>query len=126
MHATTPVIAIVDDDGSVRRALRRLVLSMSYQPTDFASGEEFLQSVRESAPQCVILDLHMPGLSGLDVLNRLRLSDEAVPAIIVTANSQPELRAECLAAGAAAFLQKPLDGQVLSETIAAALAGSGN
>lgn len=121
MHATTPVIAIVDDDGSVRRALRRLVLSMSYQPADFASGEEFLQSVEESAPQCVILDLHMPGLSGLDVLNRLRLADEDVPAIIITANSQPELRAECLAAGAAAFLQKPLDSVVLLAAVNKAL-----
>lgn len=121
MHSTTPVIAIVDDDGSVRRALRRLVQLMSYEPADYASGEEFLQSVRESAPKCVILDLHMPGLSGLDVLNRLRLADEDVPAIIVTANSQPELRAECLAAGAAAFLQKPLDSDVLLAALNEAL-----
>ncbi len=119
---TTPVIAIVDDDGSVRRALRRLVLSMSYQPVDFPSGEAFLESVRDDAPQCVILDLHMPGLSGLDVLHRLRTARADIPAVIITANTQPELRADCLAAGAEAFLQKPLNADLLFETLQAALA----
>jgi FixJ family two-component response regulator len=118
---TTPVIAIVDDDGSVRRALRRLVLSMSYQPVDFPSGEAFLESVRDDAPQCVILDLHMPGLSGLDVLHRLRAASANIPAVIITANTQPELRADCLAAGAAAFLQKPLNADLLFETLQSAL-----
>jgi FixJ family two-component response regulator len=118
---TTPVIAIVDDDGSVRRALRRLVLSMSYQPVDFPSGEAFLESVRDDAPQCVILDLHMPGLSGLDVLHRLRTASANIPAVIITANTQPELRADCLAAGAAAFLQKPLNADLLFETLQSAL-----
>ena len=118
---TTPVIAIVDDDGSVTRALRRLVLSMSYQPVDFPSGEAFLESVRDDAPQCVILDLHMPGLSGLDVLHRLRTASANIPAVIITANTQPELRADCLAAGAAAFLQKPLNADLLFETLQSAL-----
>jgi FixJ family two-component response regulator len=122
MQSTTPVIAIVDDDGSVRRALRRLVLSMSYQPADFASGEEFLDSLQHGVPDCAILDLHMPGLTGLDLLNRLRASDLNVPAIIVTANQQPEMRTRCLSAGAIAYLQKPLDSEILSQRIKAALA----
>lgn len=94
---------------------------MSYRPVDFPSGETFLEAVSGAAPHCVILDLHMPGLSGLDVLNRLRHANVNVPAIIITANTQPELRAECLAAGAAAFLQKPLDGETLSRTLTAAV-----
>lgn len=117
---TPPVIAIVDDDGSVRRALSRLVLSMSYRPVDFSSGEAFLESLRDDAPHCVILDLHMPGLSGLDVLDRLRLAEAKIPAIVITANTQPELRADCLAAGAAAFLQKPLNIDLLFATLRAA------
>ena len=68
MAAADPVIAIVDDDETVRRSLRRLVNSLSFQAADFASGEAFLQSLAQSSPACMLLDLHMPGLSGLEVL----------------------------------------------------------
>ncbi len=120
--APVPIIAIVDDDDSVRRALRRLLRSMSFDPVDFPSGEAFLADLDRVVFQCAILDLQMPGLNGIEVMQRLRLANLAVPTIIVTASTDPDLHAECLAAGAAAFLCKPLSGEQLLETLRTTLA----
>ncbi|PWK65648.1 response regulator [Aminobacter sp. AP02] len=117
------VVAIVDDDGAVRRALRRLVLSLSYQSVGYASGEEFLASLLDMVPSCVILDQHMPNLNGLDVLGRMRSEGLAMPVIIITGLDQPGMRAKCIKAGAAAYLVKPLESSVLSTVIEAAIAG---
>jgi FixJ family two-component response regulator len=124
MKATHPVVAIVDDDPSVRRALRRLVASLSFAPADFPSGETFLESVEETRPHCALVDLHMPGLNGLEVLLQLRKRGLRIPTIIVTGNTQPDMERLCLEAGAAAYLLKPLDrDSVFAAVQAAALPG---
>jgi FixJ family two-component response regulator len=117
MSETKPIVAIVDDDNSVRRALKRLVLSFAYEPADFASGEAFLESLTRTIPGCVLLDLYMPGLDGLQVLQELRSRKLAIPAIVITGNSQRNMRERCMAAGAVAYLQKPLDPDTVLETI---------
>jgi len=122
MEASLTVVAIVDDDEIVRRALRRLVQSLSYHPIAFASGEEFLASLRETTPNCVLMDQHMPSLNGLDVMLRMRNEGRYVPVIIVTGFDQPGLRQKCLDAGASDYIVKPLAASAVSAAIQAAVA----
>jgi FixJ family two-component response regulator len=117
MADLNPIVAIVDDDELVRRALRRLVVSLAFRASEFASGEAFLESLVESVPSCVLLDLHMPGLNGLEVLARMRAQNLHVPTIIITGTAQPEMRGQCIEAGAAAYLPKPLDPEIVFSTI---------
>lgn len=117
MHS---VIAIVDDDEVVRRSITRLVNSMSFQATGFASGEEFLCSLSQDIPDCMLLDLHMPGLSGLDVLEALQKRRINIPTIVITGNTSPDARQRCLNAGAAAYLEKPLERDVVLNAIQSA------
>ncbi len=124
MEHAVPIVAIVDDDEAVRRALRRLVLSLSHQPQTFASGEEFLDALKDFAPDCVLLDLHMPGLKGLDVIERLRSDDSRVPAIIITGYDETGMREKCLKAGASAYLVKPVERVVMARAIEDAIAPS--
>lgn len=114
------VVAIVDDDDSVRRALQRMVLSLSFDPVDFRSGGEFVASLEHRAPDCVLLDLHMPGLNGLDVLRELASRRERIPAIAVTGLDQPGLREKCIDAGATTYMIKPLDSAEVARAIASA------
>jgi DNA-binding response OmpR family regulator len=107
------VVSIVDDEAAVRKALGRLLSASDLDAETFASGQAFLDSLPNRQPDCLVLDLHMPGLSGLEVLHRLSWSDSRVPTIIITAHDEPETRIQCLAAGASAYLRKPLDGQAL-------------
>jgi FixJ family two-component response regulator len=122
MPASRNVVAIVDDDDAVRRALRRLVLSLSYRPIGFATGEDFLASLLEATPNCVLMDQHMPDLNGLDVLRRLRSEGRRVPVIMITGFDQPGLRQKCLDAGAADYLVKPLEASAVSAAIQLAIA----
>lgn len=100
----------------------RLVNSLSFHAADFASGEAFLQSLSQGSPACMLLDLHMPGLSGLQVLEALQTRRMTIPAIIITGNDRPDLRERCMHAGAVAYLQKPLDRDLVLTTIQTATA----
>ena len=122
MGSTTPLIAIVDDDESVRRALRRLLRSLRYEAVAFASGEEFLDSLPSHRPVCVLVDLHLPGLNGLEILERLRGADPGPPVIVMTGFDEPGTRERCLAAGAVDYITKPIEGADLSASIGQALA----
>jgi len=114
-------IAIVDDEQCVRKALRRLFFASDLYAETFASGQEFLDSLVRGRPDCVVLDLHMPGLSGLDVLRHPAVASTRLPTIVITAHDDPATHAQCLAAGAAAYLRKPLDDQTfLAEVTKAA------
>jgi FixJ family two-component response regulator len=123
MGDTAAIVAIVDDDDSVRRALHRLVASLAFSPAGFASGEEFLSSLGDNRPSCALLDLNMPGMKGLEVLKRMRAWGSDIPVIIITAFDQPGMRERCLTAGAAAYLIKPLEGSDLSRELKLALSG---
>ena len=106
-------VSVVDDDESVRKALGRLLSSLDYQAETFDSGRAFLDSLADRCPDFLVLDLHMPGLSGLDVLQQLTRTPVPVRVIVITAYDEPETQTQCLAAGALAYLRKPLDEQVL-------------
>src|SRR3954463_1897260 len=90
MPRNRALIAIVDDEEAVRKALQRLFRAVDLDATVFASGQAFLDSLETSKPTCAVLDLHMPGLSGLDVLRRLQARDDKFPSIIVTAYDEPD------------------------------------
>jgi FixJ family two-component response regulator len=119
------VIAVVDDEESVRKALSRLMGTAGYDVEAFASGAAFLASAAQHPPDCLVLDLHMPGMNGFEVQARLSHSAPALPVVVVTGHDIPEARERVLSAGAAAYLRKPLDAGTLLDTIAAAIAGAG-
>lgn len=102
-----PLIAVVDDEEPVRKALQRLLRAAGLEAEGYASGQDFLAAERRA--DCVVLDLHMPAMSGLQVLRRIRQTTKRLPVVVITAHDQPETRDECIAAGAAAYLRKPLD-----------------
>lgn len=106
-------VAVVDDEASVRTSLRRLLSAFDLDAETFASGQEFLDSLLERSPDCLVLDLQMPGLSGLEVQRRLAADGVRVPTIIITADDAPETRERCLSAGTAAYLCKPFDDRTL-------------
>jgi FixJ family two-component response regulator len=124
------IIAVVDDDEWVCRSVRNLFLSLGFAVEVFGSAEAFLQSGRLEDIACVILDLRMPGMSGLDLLHALSAVGSEVPTIVLTAHGDVNARVGCLQAGAIAVLQKPFDTGVLAQTVktvtGSARGGSGN
>jgi FixJ family two-component response regulator len=117
-----PLIAVVDDEESVCRALDRLLRSVGFDVETFASGAAFLESGARWRAECVVLDVHMPGVSGCDVQERLSGAAQDVPVVVITGRDSDETRERAMAAGAAAYLRKPVDGQTLLSTVAAAMA----
>jgi FixJ family two-component response regulator len=117
-----PVISIVDDDESVREATKGLVRSLGYVAATFASGEEFLNSDRVNDTSCLITDVQMPGLDGLELQSRLTAMGRHVPIIFVTAFPQERIRARALKAGASGFLSKPFSDASLIACLDRALA----
>ena len=111
-------VAVVDDEESVRRALRRLFDAFELDAETFASGQEFLDALPTRSPDCLVLDLQMPGLSGLEVQRLLAAAGVRVPTIIISADDAPEIRERCLSAGTAAYLGKPFDDRTLLAMIA--------
>ena len=114
-----PYIAIVDDEEPVRKALKRLLRASGLDAESYASGKEFLEATALRRPDCLVLDLHMPGMSGVQVLQELRSSKTMIPTVVITAYDEPATRMECLAAGASAYLRKPLDERLLLNAISA-------
>lgn len=110
-------IAIVDDDASVRSALCRLLRVSDFNPRAYDSAAEFLGACIGFRPHCAIVDLHMPGMSGLEVLQRLQRNRLAIPVIVITGHDAPLARTECLAAGARAYLTKPVDEDILISAV---------
>ena len=117
-----PVISIIDDDVSVRAATHNLVRSLGYVVHTFASAEEFLLSPHLNDTSCVITDVRMPAMSGLDLQTHLLASGRRFPFIFVTAFSVESDRARALKAGAVCFLIKPFGGESLIKCLDAALA----
>jgi FixJ family two-component response regulator len=111
------LVFVVDDEESVRKALGRLLAASGLTVKVFAHGVDFVDAVSAHRPDCLVIDLHMPGLTGLDVLRQLIQLELRVPAIVITAHDEPDTRAQCIAAGARAYLCKPIDAQELLDTI---------
>ncbi len=118
------LVAIVDDEESVRKALRRLFRAARHEAETFAAGREFLESLKARVPDCVVLDLHLPGMTGLSVLQHLRHYGPRVPVVVITGKDEPNLGETVLASGAAAYLTKPLDGQALLAAVTGAVSGA--
>lgn len=114
-------ISVVDDDESMRNALRGLLKSVGLQAELFASAEEFLRSGRLPGTACLILDIRMPGMSGVELQEQLIATDSAVPIIFMTAHGDEETRARALERGAIDFLQKPFSDEALLGAIARAI-----
>lgn len=112
-----PLITIVDDDRLVRRAVLRLVKSVGVEVHGFASAEEFLQADSLYDPDCLILDIGLPGMSGLELQRWLIETGRTPKIIFVTARDEVEVRAQALQAGAFAFLGKPFRDEVLLQAI---------
>jgi FixJ family two-component response regulator len=120
-----PVISIVDDDRSVRAATYNLVRSLGYTVHTFASAEEFLRSPHLKDTSCVIADVQMPAMSGVELQSHLLAKGRRVPFIFITAFAVESARRQALKAGATCFLTKPFDGEALIKCLDAALEGHG-
>ncbi|SDJ28745.1 response regulator transcription factor [Bradyrhizobium lablabi] len=121
MLPTLSVISVIDDDASVRAATNNLLSSHGYLVHTFASAEEFLQSARLNDSSCVIADVQMPAMSGLDLLTYMRAQGNAAPFIFITAFPEESVRARALKAGALGFLAKPFAGTELVNCVEAAV-----
>lgn len=117
MSETSPWIAIVDDDPSVLRALSRLLSTRALSAKTFPSPQQFIDSLAVEVPDCLILDLQMPGMTGLELQQNLARSGIQIPTIVITAHNDTETRERCASAGAIAFLPKPIDDASLFAAI---------
>ena len=120
----TPVISIVDDDESVREAIESLMKSVGYTAKVFPSAADFLSSENLDDTGCLILDVQMPGMSGLELQTRLVASKCRIPIIFISAHSDADARARALDAGAVGFLQKPFSEDALLNAINLSLGDS--
>ncbi|HKF41784.1 MAG TPA: response regulator [Thermoanaerobaculia bacterium] len=116
-------IAVVDDEEAIRRAFFRLFRSAGLEVETYPSGEEFLDSLGSRAPDCVVLDLHMPRVNGFDVQARLAKSGSRIPVIAITGHDTEETHDRAMKGGAAAYLRKPIDEETLLNTIADVVGG---
>ncbi len=121
MAHPAPLIAVVDDEAAVRTMLRRVLRMAEYDVVAFASGEEFLASLSSRLPACAVLDVHMPGLSGLHVGAQVRTAGLALPFVFITASEDVRLEGAASATGAVALLHKPFSSDALLEAIRRAL-----
>jgi FixJ family two-component response regulator len=117
------LIAIVDDDRSVREATTNLLRSNGFRAETFSSAEEFLCSPIVGKTRCLLLDIAMPGISGLELQRQLAAEGHRIPIIFITAHDNPEVRREALRAGAVDFLPKPFSEDALLNAIRSALEG---
>jgi FixJ family two-component response regulator len=115
-------VAIVDDDDLIRDALQGLLKAAGLPARTFASAEEFLHSGQQHHSACLIADIRMPGMSGLELQARLNEEKISIPTIFITAHGDSRMRMQALRAGAVEFMAKPFDDEILLESVRAALA----
>ena len=121
MTEPTPIVFVVDDDPSVRRAIKRLIGSVGLQVELFGSAQEFLQAKRPDVPACLVLDIRLPGKSGLDFQRELAEANIRIPIIFITAHGDIPMTVRAMKAGAVEFLTKPFRDQDLLEAVQLAL-----
>jgi len=122
---STKLIAVVDDDELVRLALQRLLKAAGFAVTSFGSAEDLLRSGQLPEAACLIADIRMPGMSGLDLQARLKDESCAIPIIFITAHGDEKMRLQAMRAGAVGFLAKPFNSDVLLDRVRAALKAVG-
>lgn len=115
------IVAVVDDDESLRAALQRLLRSAGFRVRLFASAEDFLKSGQQHETGCLVADIRMPGMSGLDLQTKLNADHCLIPAIFISAHGDEKMRLQAMRGGAVEFLAKPFDDAVLLETVRTAL-----
>jgi FixJ family two-component response regulator len=120
-QAKTKMVVIVDDDELMRAALQGLLKAVGLCAQAFASAEEFLKSGLQRETACLIADIRMPGMSGLELQAKLNAERCCIPTIFITAHGDSKMRMQALRAGAAEFLTKPFDDEVLLENVRAAM-----
>src|SRR5271155_1656151 len=127
MPQTTPTVVVVDDDVSIRESLELLIQNEGWQAALFESAQEFLARLPAVAPSCLILDINLPDLSGLDIQQRISDEKSSIPIIFITGYGDVPTSVRAMKAGAAEFLTKPLDDKILIEAIRdAVLRGQAN
>ena len=122
MSETSSVVAVLDDEPQMRKALRRLLVSHGFRVEDYECGKDFLQELPAHPADCLVLDLHMPGVNGFDVLEALASQDAAPPVVVITGHDEPGTAERTRALGASAYLRKPVDELALLSAIRAAIA----
>ena len=120
MSTLGPVVAVLDDEPEMRKALRRLLTCRGFRVEEYACGEDLLLALQSRRLDYLLLDLHMPGINGFDVLEAFRSRHIPVPVIVITAHDEPETAERVRALGASAYLKKPVDRDTLLSAIAAA------
>ena len=116
-----PVVFVVDDDESVRKALKRLMKSAEIKARTLSSAEDFLNQGCHNVPGCLILDVRMPGMNGLELQEKLVKSGSTMPIIFMSAHEDTPVREQAMKVGAIAFLKKPFEDQILIEKVNSAL-----
>ena len=122
-NSNAKLVAIVDDDRSVQNAVKDLMESAGLSARCFGSGEEFLKWNQRNQTACLVLDVRMPGMSGLELQTRLNAEGSSIPIIFITAHTDAKLKMQAMTAGAVGFLSKPFDDEVLLEKVRPALKG---
>jgi FixJ family two-component response regulator len=121
MSPATPIVFVVDDDISVRESLELLIRCEGWQPETFSSAQEFLDRPRALVPSCLVLDVSLPGLNGLDLQNRVAVERTDIPIIFITGHGDIPMTVQAMKAGAVEFLTKPFSDEVLLSAIRQAL-----
>src|SRR6266404_8526427 len=117
MTEAAPIVFVVDDDSSVRRAIKRLIESEGLEVQLFGSAQEFLQSRRPDAPSCLVLDIKLPGISGLDFQRQLAEAGIRIPIIFITGHGDIPMTVKAMKSGAVEFLTKPFRDQDLVDAV---------
>ena len=121
MRRSMRTVAIVEDDPSMRRSLQRLLGAYGFQPLEFSSAEAFLNRGSEGGVDCLVLDVELGGMSGIDLMRKLNEVGSTLPVIVITALESTSVRAQVERLGCIAFLRKPFDAALLIAAINAAL-----
>jgi FixJ family two-component response regulator len=121
MRQTAPAIVVIDDDASVRRAVQRLLQSAGFTVETFATAREFLDADYSAQTACLVLDIHLPGMSGFELAEYLAVSGVPIPIVFITALDDVATREQVNRAGAVGYLRKPFDQDMLIEAISRAI-----
>ncbi len=121
IQSKTKLVAIVDDDDSMRSALQGLLKAVGLAAQAFASAEEFLKSGQQCQTACLIADIRMPGMSGLELQAKLNAEHCRIPTIFITAHGDEKMRMQALRAGAVEFMAKPFNDEALLDSVRAAM-----